>query len=444
MPTKRSKIRIACVVPSASLVFRGVGNFCVNLFDLAEEYGWIVDVILDAPPRDNDLYRTYKGLNWVYPDDPIPYKTHTDLFFWRDNLNLEKVMNFRNAMVKALKSYSYELVIANTGDALLACYYLRLGLYTNLLYYTHHESAACMDYKHDIYTPETSGLFRIFDTLPGIVVGTQTSPNRSRIRALLGKNIRVAVLPYLVDKEVYNQPKPAFDKTWGVGFVGPYEPRKAPELYIKALEEANLPAVVLTTTTSAKKFEKELKSRRIEHKIYADIMGKEKAEAIASMRSAYHPSYVETFGLGVFETAHFCPTLVLKNRQWSSNHSNWTIQVSADEAPAILQRVYSGKIEGPDSREILEEWRLKTREKWKSFVEDVCAYTKDKKPQRHNLIDAVKSTGQLKVAEWTAGIQGKFTNDEYGKVLRFRQNPASGVVHTQKSTYLFFKYARMK
>jgi hypothetical protein len=242
----------------------------------------------------------------------------------------------------------------------------------------------------------------------------------------------ITVGPMVPELDLLNFDALDTEKQWGVGFIGPWEGDKAPELYVNAVKEAGLPAVVICPSdVSEKKFRKAFEDAGIEYKIHVGVTGKEKTDIIRTFAAAYHPSLTETFGLGVLETAHTCPTILLSKRKWSVAHKDYCVIAEENEVPELLKKVYA---QGVFNRQALIDHYRRSMATLNALINQPKVPRKNK----NSLTEAIDGQGLIKQEDFVNGLPS-FCSDEIYKLARMTAQQEVEVLHTKDST--FFRVA---
>jgi len=430
--------RIAFLLSVHSMAFRGVGVFAASFLDMASRHKWIVDMVTDGRPRSNaivDRYNSHK-VQWYTPDAPVDYNMHKQLFFWQNGICLEAILNFRQALVKAMSNHVYDLVICNTPEAVLAAHNLSLGDAVNVVYYTHEESSTFyQNNRNDVFTDQAYEIFSNVVLLPSVTIATQSSVNKKRIVEIGGRKRNVVVLPYPpTDDEIWTDKRPKSTK--GVGNITVFESRKNVGKYLELLKETGLPGVVITTKRSGQKFIKKADEMGIELDVHTEVSGREKAEIIAGMRVAYHPSSAETFGLGVMETAYHCPTFVLDGYDWVRAQKKWVRIVDKKDVAGLVLKAYRSN-DRQVNKDAIRQHIERTDSRWTEFVLS-CTQRQPAKTSRDNDLLRYLDTNAVSVRQWMDQIIKKGGQVRVTEIEKVHRAPARGVtvVQTRRSTWL--------
>ena len=422
--------RIAVLVARNNFVYRGVGSYVKSILDWAIKNDYIVDIISDDKVRDNGLFDQYKDkVNWFTPKETINDSVYKELSAFSKPFDTALSMNFRNSFVEAMKKHTYDLIVTNVGEALDAVTGLGVHKYCTVLHPTHHESEACVPIKHDIFSPGVSERYTALCSLPDVLLACQSEFVQKNVLIVHPhKEQEALVVPCLIP-ELSLLKFPYVEDRWGVGFVGPWEPRKNPEAYIAALKEAGLPGVaIVPSDSSAKKFAAKFKEAGIEHKIHVGISGEEKVKVFQSLAAAYHPAVSETFGLGALETAHCCPTVLSSKYEWSYAHSEYCHIVDEKDAAARLKLVYGQPVDDGHKKV------LQARQANAERILDRLSNRPAGKKTSNNFYAELDKTGLVNHAEFIESL-ASFCTDEIYKMLRIPAIDTVEVLHSKKDTY---------
>jgi glycosyltransferase involved in cell wall biosynthesis len=339
------KKRIAfCLSDQHTIPHGGLGQFAKSFVENFTPLGYKIDIISDKPTSNTEFkeYLESKGARFVYPSYVTPYTDHTKTFIFEDSYNIEKMINFRNSMLKALNDNVYDIIICNTLESFPAVYCLNIHRYCQIIYYTHNESMVFLDdrsWKNE-FTESFNEYFNALLTLPNIVIGTQTDRNKNEL-AKRFSTARCLPLP-MPEADLLN--KHEKEKS-GVLWIGRWEPRKNPEAFVKMIAETKLPAKIITNTNGAKKFEKAMQEIGADFQIKIGIIGQEKVNFITSARVAYNPALRESFGLAFYETMGHMPTITIKGVSWTDNFDQkYFISTTKDKVNDVITKLYNSDI----------------------------------------------------------------------------------------------------
>lgn len=424
--------RIAILVARNNFVYRGVGAYVKSIIDWALDESYYIDVISDDAPRDNGMFDAYRGrVNWIAPKATIADPVYKELSAFSKPFDTVLSLNFRNAFVAAMRKHTYDLIITNVGEALHAVTSVGAHKYCTVLHPTHHESEAGVKVRYDIFSPGVCDQYRALCNLPDVTLACQSSWVRSlALHQYPDKVDELAVCNPLVPEagllDFTVQPA----ERWGVGFIGPWEPRKNPEAYITALKKAGLPGVVLVPSeTSAKKFREKFKEHGIDHKIYVGVTGAEKTAIIKSFGAAYHPAVSETFGLGALETAHACPTILLKKNEWSQAHASYATIIDEQYVADTLREVYQQPVSADIQAVLVAREKLARQQ-----LKDLVAREKTTVTPNNNFFKQLEKTGLVNHKDFVQSLASLCTDEIY-KMLKIPSVSGVEVLHSLDSTY---------
>jgi len=430
--TLKTTKRIGMLVARNNFVYRGVGAYAKSIIDWALSEGYYIDIISDAAVRDNGLFTQYQGrVQWIQPEVYIDDRVYKELSSFSKPFDTALSLNFRNALVSALRRHTYDLIITNVGEALDAVTSIGVHKYCTVLHPTHHESEAGVPVKHDIFSPGVTDQYRALCSLPNVLLACQSSWIRENAQLQYPRKLdECLVVPPLVPEPQLLDFTKLTDSRWGVGFIGPWEPRKNPEAYIAALKATGLPGVVLVPSeTSAKKFEQRFHAEKIDYKIHVGVTAQEKTAIIQSLAAAYHPAVSETFGLGALETAHACPTVLLKKNLWSQAHQDYALIVDESEVAEVLLAVYGMGI-SEEQQQLLCDRDADIRRQLNLLAERDKIATIPK----NNFFKELETSGLIKHEDFTEQ-QASFCTDEIYKMLKLPAVEAVEVLHSYNETY---------
>ena len=427
--------RIALVVARNNFIHRGVGSYSKSIIDWALANGHTIDVISDDLARYNGLFDQYEDrVNWIVPENIINDKIYKEITAFKFGYNIAASHNFRNSIFRALKSYTYDLMIANSNEALMAIVSMGLHRVTEVLYPTHGGVESGVETSQNLFAAGITDVFVGVNGVPGVKLACQSDWVREHTQQLYAHKAAecITVGPMVPELDLLDFDKVDTSKQWGVGFIGPWEGDKAPELYVEAVKAAGLPAVVICPSdVSEKKFRKAFEDAGIEYKIHVGVTGKEKTEIIRTFAVAFHPSLTETFGLGVLETAHTCPTILLTKRKWSVAHRDYCIIADDYQVPELLVQLY-GK--GVHNQYALMDRHQRTID----TLNDLLNQPKVPRKNKNSLTEAIDGSTIIKQSDFTSNLPS-FCSDEFFKLARMTTQQEVEVLHTKEST--FFRVA---
>lgn len=337
--------RIALLTPKNSYVNRGVATYINGWIEWGLRNGVQVDVISDDNELNNNQFERYTRVSqWISPPQPvsIPSKLHDDNYIAMRSpvVRLQDSVNLRTALLHAMTQYHYDAIICNTIETLFTV--VSMGLHTehtNIYYATHSWVDVNMgqsNYQYD--------LTRSIIANSNIKLLVQSEWMREHVLKGYGvsEDRVTVVVPMLGQPEFVDKIDADFEDRRGILYIGPFEDRKNPQVYIQALKNSGLPALVITPSqTSADKFKREFLKHNIEHEIHVALTGSAKVDVMSRAALAIIPSKDETFCYTAFEAAHICRTIVPSNRGWTTAHDAWCIRVEEDQIPYAVADHYN-------------------------------------------------------------------------------------------------------
>lgn len=368
--------RIAFVISDQHLIpHGGIGSFAKTFFDMSQTLSWKCDFILDKKPRDSSLldYLKQAGANFYYPPEPLTYSGHQSKFVFSDSLNFEKVINFRNALLKAYENNLYDMILINTPEAGPATYIGDLFQYIPICFYTHNENVVFMDTKSsNVFNQAFDDITKSMMSWPNMKVGTQSQRNVDSIRKATGLTDQVNLLPMRIPESQLLEPNLPWAEKHGMLFIGRYEPRKNPEAFVAAAKATGFKPLILTNSAGKEKFEKDFSDQGIDdYDIRVSIIGQEKVDFIKSARIAYHPSKLESYGFCAFESLHSCPTFALEEYGWHEGFGGMVHALQRNDVIDVLKRAYAEpELFYTNTLERLLQWDSEIPEIWDNFVQD--------------------------------------------------------------------------
>ena len=304
--------RIGFLISSQHLIpHGGIGQFAKSFIETMNEHGIIVDIITDKKPADSEFVNSLSSII-IYAGDPLRYTAHSNIFMYGDTFCYERMANFRDSIILALEKNLYDVFVCNTFESLQVASAMGLEDVIQIIGYTHLESQVFKHTKNP-FLNNANELMRQQLGTNGVYVGTQSKANQLQFEQAWYLPIPISERSLLEEHHVERN---------GVLFMGRWEEGKNPKLFIDLIKQTNLPAKVMTSPNSAKKFEKELKNLGVDYEVRSSLVGKEKVDFIASSRIAFNPSTVESYGMAFHEQTAQLPTFALENQRWLNNFNN--------------------------------------------------------------------------------------------------------------------------
>ena len=366
------KKRIAFCISDQHLVpHGGIGQFAKGFTEMAKNLNWKVDIISDKA-HTNDFAKLVEslGANLISPDAPMSYSNHTGTFAFTDSINFEKMLNFRNAIMKAFHTNIYDMIVCNSLEAMPAAVSFDLNRYIPVVLYTHEESMVFRDTRKfkGVFTESCNEFFNNLMNLENVHIGTQSPRNVIEIKNNGGQNVFNLSMPMSERKllEKYT------GETKGVLYIGRWEDRKNPEAFLKVIKETGLPAKIMTNANGKKKFEARLAELGItDYEIKSSIVGEEKVEFIRSSRVHFNPSLRENYPFTFFECLGQMPCVVIDKSEWVTNFdSKYYHRDTLDKCAGIVTQLYNqdNSERNESARQYVHGLDFRTAEQWVDFL----------------------------------------------------------------------------
>ena len=257
------------------------------------------------------------GARFIYPDNPLSYSKHQGIFMYGDSYCLERMINFRNSVIKALESNLYDSIVCNTYETSRLMSEIGLEDCIQIINYTHLESQLFENTKNP-FLDNVNHSMRLQMQISNTTIGTQSEFNAQILGTLKGVHLPIPLPePSLLEEHNKDRTGVLYIGT-GVLYIG-WEEGKGPEDFLKVIEETKLPAKVMTNANGAKKFEARLKDMGVDYEIKSGIIGQEKVNFITSARVAFNPSTVESYGIAFLEQHIQLPTVAYEGMRWLKN-----------------------------------------------------------------------------------------------------------------------------
>lgn len=287
----------------------GVGQFAKSFVSMMDANAVKVDIITDQAPH-NQAFVNSLNTNVIFPDTPYPYSKHRSIFMFGDSYCYERMANFRESILKALQANLYDVLVCNTYESIQVAITLGLEQCIQIIAYTHLESQIFSDTKNP-FLSSVNVMMRKQLEVPDLFIGTQGSYNQDQFT-------KAWLLPMPL-------PEPELLKEYhiprtGILFNGRWEEAKNPDVFIDLIKQTQLPARVITSANSVKKFEAKFQEINCQDYVIKDnIVDQDKVNFITSCRVAFNPSTVESYGLAFLEQQLHMPTVALANQRWTKN-----------------------------------------------------------------------------------------------------------------------------
>jgi glycosyltransferase involved in cell wall biosynthesis len=213
----------------------GNGQFARSFCRLMNEHNIKVDIITDKEPKRYANYAKSLNTNIIYPDNELSYADHGDTFGKPDNICSERLVNFRNAVMKAMSTNTYDILICNSPEAIQVGISLGLEDTIQIIAYTHLESQIFTDTSNP-FLPVANKMMRQHLTCDGLYIATQSKFNKEQFAEHPNAS-RVFECPIPITEPDLLKRHDTERK--GVLFVGRWEPGKNYELFLQIMEQNN-------------------------------------------------------------------------------------------------------------------------------------------------------------------------------------------------------------
>ena len=328
--------RIAFVISTQGLKpHGGIGQFALGFVREMTKANVKVDIIIDLynPKKNGEFMQTLKncGASFIYTDSLSYSKHNATYMFGGDSYNLERQINFRNAILKAFETNLYDSIVCNSHESYRVISEMGLDKCIQIINYTHYETQVFSGVTTDPFL-ESVRESMLWANQTTNVVATQSIFNAKSL-------INGVELPIFVSEPALLQ-KYDYDRK-GVLFIGTNEDRKGAKTFLEVIKATGLPAKILTNEPGAKKFEASLKEIGAEYEIKTSIIGQEKVDFIASARVALNVAIGESFGMAFQEQIIQLPSVGLSGMRWLNNHpSNYYFHSSKSDLAVLVQQLY--------------------------------------------------------------------------------------------------------
>jgi hypothetical protein len=319
----------------------GNGQFAKSFCELMSkpEHRIKVDIITDSKPFYKDYANTFTKI--ITPKESLSYNEHRDTFGKPDSICMERVVNFRRAIMTAMATNMYDIFVCNSPESILATLHMGMEENIQIIAYTHLESQIFTDTKNP-FLSVANEIMRQNLTTSGIYIATQSAFNKESLDTgyLKGKKVFECPIP-LTEQALLKE----YDKEReGVLFVGRWEAGKNPELFVKLIAQTGLPARIMTSSNGVKKFEKAFADAGVPESQYiikAGIIGQEKVDFMTNCRVAFNPSIVESYGMAFHEQQIQMPTVCLDGQRWTKNFDDTRFFICDKNNMDIVLHLYN-------------------------------------------------------------------------------------------------------
>jgi glycosyltransferase involved in cell wall biosynthesis len=421
--------RIAFMISNQHFIpHGGIGQFAKGFTEMCHRLGWKVDIILDKEPTNifSNLIKDL-GANIIYPNDPLRYTDHTATFAFSDTINFEKIINFRNAMLKSFETNIYDMIVCNTQEAMTAAYAMTVNKYIPVVFYTHLHSMIFRETQgSDVFLDSYHNFYNKHMEFEDVIIGTQSQKNIDELTKFGAANCVLLQMP--MSERGLLEPSDGNKK--GVLFIGRWEAGKNPEAYIKAMSVCGLPCKVMTNSTGAKKFAKAFAEAGItDYEIKEGITGQEKVDFIKGCKVFFMPSLRENYPFAFLECLGHMPCVVLDTQDWSDNFdSRYYHKVNINIAAARITSLYQTK-QLSDALAYVNKLDADTAAGWIKFLDCFIGKHSNTNAAKINTYNTVQYSDYIKDLDRT-----RLAREDFESVLSNKHK--FKVIYTDDNTYL--------
>jgi len=403
--------RIWFVISSQNLgPHGGVGTFFSGFAAFCNKHNYKLDLILDTDVRDvmHGILKQWPNINYYCPENALGYGEHNKwCAFSKERTNTARILNFQNSMRLAIQYHLPDVIISNAPESNYAILNDGWHYLIPTVFYTHLDHTVHWDMGHGFvpFHPSMTDSLQTTFLNPKIYVGTQTQKNVETIhKHMKYKNPNVICLPLLCEEEFWEVSEFNNHNKDGILFIGRYEPRKNPELFLKTFGDFNrrrlaknlplVPARVLTNKTGEKKWHQAFEALEIpnlEYDIQHSLTGTPKLDFIKNNRVALITSKLESFGYAALEALHFMPTVLISDFAWTLNFVEYGA-ILVDQANVLncLESTYESQaIYYPKTN----HYHSQADQSWRQFIESAKSDKKSNGGSR--IYKEVESSNQL-------------------------------------------------
>jgi len=407
----------------------GIGSFCKSFTEMCGRLNWKVDVILDKIPTGtfDDVIKG-AGANIVVPDQPLRYSDHTATFAFSDTINFEKIINFRQAILKAFETNVYDMIVCNTQEAMTAAYAMTVNKYIPVVFYTHLHSMIFRESQgSDVFLDSYHNFYNKHMEFTDIIIGTQSQKNIDELTKHGATNCSLLPMP-MSERGLLEEGNVTGH---GVLFIGRWEEGKNPEAYIRAMKECGLPCRVMTNSNGQKKFEKAFEEAGItNYEIKAGITGQEKVDFVRDSSVFFMPSLRENYPFAFLECLGHMPCVVLDTQDWSDNFdSQYFHKVNIKDAANKIKEVY-GTAQTKGALEYVRSLDNNVATAWIKFLDDFVGKRSNTNSAKINTYETIKYRDYIKELD-----RSHLAREDFESVLA-NKHKFINVWYTDRDTYL--------
>ena len=170
----------------------GIGQFALSFVKQMKDNNIKVDIITDKFDKHTEFTKTLQndGARFIYPDNPLSYSKHQGIFMYGDSYCLERMINFRNSVIKALESNLYDSIVCNTYETSRLMSEIGLEDCIQIINYTHLESQLFENTKNP-FLDNVNHSMRLQMQISNTTIGTQSEFNAQILGTLKGVHLPI-------------------------------------------------------------------------------------------------------------------------------------------------------------------------------------------------------------------------------------------------------------
>lgn len=387
--------RIAMFMSVGDFAVRsGIGSWCLSFLHIAKANNWKVDIITTDnvfSMRKSAEFANLFDCEIKYPLDKE--KSRNPWTISLEGLQIADVLAYEQTFVEQAKTVLYDMAISNNPESLFALMNLGILDHLHTVYITHSPHLVWSENTTKYKNPYWYNFERNLLQNDKVTIGTHTTNNVETLKDMFDQHPVVFPTHSTVNELLIKD----LSVKSGVLFIGRYEDRKNPKMFIDMIKETGLPAKILCGSKHDK-WHAEFEKAGITDYTIVKATGKAKADFINSAKVAYHPANSESFGLGAFETAHQVFTILPEEHSWTQAFKDFPSVkiVSKSDINKTITKLYN---ETPDVDEFLsfvDEYNKNTIQTWYELLESTTKYV-NKKVQ---IVKHIEENGPTSVNEW--------------------------------------------
>lgn len=336
----RPKYEIAFLISDQHFIATGgIGQYAYALYKMCLRKRIRMHFILDKQPTKQFFVDLFDKAIFHYPDEPIAYTLHNNIYVHTDTMNMYKQANFHTAIVKAhkyLNDKSFVMYICNTSESIIPAYTAGCS---PLVIYTHLYKHIHLDADSGKFSDNFHNLVENLSKLPNVYIATQSLYNKLILKQRYSK---VQILPIPFTEETFLE---QYDRSNvnGVLFVGRFEDGKRPDKFLKYCKQANLPVKILTSKKSAIKFKQKCTELGLVHDVRHNLVGQEKVDFMLSSAFLLNLSKNESFSMATLECIGHMPVVTLDDQPWTEHFDKNYLTVCNKENIVWTMKQYHDK-----------------------------------------------------------------------------------------------------